>query len=1434
MRLLAACAAAVLLAPFAVSAQSLWQDVNEQAMVRGLSPQRAVAAKRDIVPQLYRTVNLDLEGMRERLAAAPKEFSAQIEAANTEIVLPLPYGGFGRFMVQDSPIMELGLADKYPQLKTYVAQGIDDPSATARIDLTVRGFRAVVLSARGQFYIDPYWTDDVKTYISYFKRNFGQKDKGFRCLVQSEVDLSKLQEGLPPRLNRPTGATLRIYRAAVAATGEYTAAVSGTNPGTVVQALSAMVTTMNRVSAIYERDLAIRLILVANTDLLIYTNALTDPYTDSDGGTNAPSTLLSQNRTNVNSIIGNANYDIGHVFSTNGGGIASLGVVCSGTTGTKAGGVTGITLPTGDPFDVDYVAHEMGHQFGANHPFNGNVSNCAGGNRNAATAYEPGSGTSIMAYAGICPPQDLADHSDDYFHAISYQEIDTRAAAGGNCFVGTPTGNSPPVIAAMTNRIIPSQTPFTLTASATDVDGDTLTYCWEEFDLGATQDPTAAPRDNGASPLFRSFDPSPSPSRIFPSLTYILNNANVPPPTIATTPIVIASGEFLPTTNRTMNFRVTVRDNHLAGGGSDYGVVTVQSIAAAGPFAITSHNTASILAAGDSVNVTWNVAGSDANGINCANVAITLSTDGGLTFPITLAASTPNNGSATVVIPSVAQVATTQGRIKVEALGNIFFDLNNADLTITTPNSAPTVFVAGDITISRGAAAPVLAAVAIIGDANANSMSASVSGVPADVTVVPSIASGGVVMLSAQANCTIVTSYTTRVYPIKLTVTDSIGSSTSATVNLVITPNPVPTLGQYANAFTPRGLVTNIAPPTGPADANGNLLPSPFTVAPATLPGGGTIAINQSTGVVTVAATAGSTLGATTVRVTLADACGATFIRQFVVTVTGVAPVLAASASTAILSESCGAGNGVIDPTELVSVRLPVVNNGGSATTNLVGTLQASGGVTPSGAGTFNYGAVAAGSSANGAFSFTAAGTCGGTVTATVALQDGATSYGNVTYVFTLGVKREVAIFSESFEAATVPALPSGWTSVVLPVGSAATAFRTVSSATASDTPPNYAIVNPLASGANVTLVSALVTIPSIGSNRIDFKHRWVAKLNSCGGLFEISYDGVNFTDILTAGGTNLSGPYNGTIAAGSNVLNGRQAWTGAGNGSYTATSFQLPPAASGQTATFRWKIANDNTALLAGSSWRIDTVRVVTTTYGCSTCTGAPEFSSVSPANQLTVGTPYAHLFTAVASPAATFSVVSGTLPPGVTLTPSGMLTGTPSSAGVGLFPVTVRATNGTMPDSDQTFVLSVRTLAANYLAGYGLVGGNAALTADPNGDGVSNLMAYALGLDPNTSTANLLPVAGIKSYGGVPYFYITFNRSSVATDLTYRVQVSADLQTWSTISTSTAGAATSGSGFVGETGPAPTFNVEVRDIQRVDPITGAHRFLRLQVTTP
>lgn len=639
---------------------------------------RKSAVERTQTPDRFAAFSLDREKMKRVLATAPEEFSG---FDRTILTLPMPDGTLARFQVEHSLVVEPGLLKQFPELgATYRGYGIDDPTASVRFDFLQSGFHAMIRSASGTVFIDPANEGDTGNYIVYnredmpptgsFKCEVGTSD--FRSI--SEVDrISRATDFTPETAPEVTSGTqLRTYRLAVAATQEYTAAVGG---GTVAGALGAQVLIMNRVNGVYERDLAIRMIMIANNNLIVYT-AEPDPYTNTNGGS-----MLTQNTTNLNNVIGSANYDIGHVFSTGGGGVAALNGPCGSN---KARGVTGLPTPVGDPFAIDYVAHEMGHQWGGNHTFNGAVSNCSGGNRNAATAYEPGSGITIMGYAGICGNQDLARNSIDTFQVRSLEEIVafSQTGAGNSCAVTTATGNTPPTVTGPGNFTIPIQTPFSLTATASDANGDALTYDWQEYDLGGST--TAVPNSDGdgiARPIFRPYLPTTSSTRYFPSLTYILNNANVPPSTYGcgrATPCL--TGELMSNMNRTMNFQVVVRDNRANGGGINTATSQVTVSTAAGPFGVTAPNTAVNYTGGSTQTVSWNVANSNLAPVNTANVDILLSTDGGMTYSMVLAANTPNDGSQTVTIPNVA---TTTARILVRARLNIFFDVSDTNFTIT-------------------------------------------------------------------------------------------------------------------------------------------------------------------------------------------------------------------------------------------------------------------------------------------------------------------------------------------------------------------------------------------------------------------------------------------------------------------------------------------------------------------------------------------------------------------------------------------------------------------------------------------------------------------------------------------------------------------------------------------------------------------------------
>jgi len=638
--------------------------------------------------KFYRALSLNESAQRKLLSQAPLEFTKTARQTHVVMTLPMPDGTFARFSVEKSPVMAAELAAQFPEIKTYRGRGLDDPTATTRLDVTPAGFHAIVLSTRGTVIIEPTSHASRGQYISYDisqkQRDASQDAGAFSCVVlgaeQAAVQSKQLARHGNADFGVTSGATLRTYRLALAATAEFTHTYGG---GTVGGALGAMTTMINAVNAIYERDLGIHLTLVANETAIIFTNSASDGYTSNNAGV-----LITQNQTILDQRIGAANYDIGmvmdgRVFGSQPGflmqGAANYQSVCgNGRKGTAAS-----ILRSTEPSSVSgiYVAaHEMAHMFGALHTFNSTLDDCSP-SRFPENSYELGSGSTIMGYRGgvlpdgsyfpICSGDDLRS-TDTYFHAATIEQIFNSMSFGNAsvCGVTTNTGNSPPSIDAGADHTIPANTPFTLTASGSDADGDALTYCWEEFDLGAAGPPHT---DNGDRPIFRSFAPVANPTRTFPQLSDILSGA-------------ATFGESLPTTSRTMTFRVTARDNHAGGGGLNTGAMHVNVIATSGPFVVTQPTAAITWPAGSTQTVTWDVANTSSAPINCANVRVLLSVDGGNSFPFTLASSTPNTGAATISVPNMP---TSSARVKVEAAGNIFFNISQSNFTIGPNTTSP-------------------------------------------------------------------------------------------------------------------------------------------------------------------------------------------------------------------------------------------------------------------------------------------------------------------------------------------------------------------------------------------------------------------------------------------------------------------------------------------------------------------------------------------------------------------------------------------------------------------------------------------------------------------------------------------------------------------------------------------------------------------------
>ncbi|NEW80480.1 MAG: T9SS type A sorting domain-containing protein, partial [Gelidibacter sp.] len=424
--------------------------------------------------------------------------------------------------------------------------------------------------------------------------------------------------------------------------------------------LSAIVTTMVRVNGIFERDVSLTMKLVDNNTAIIFLDAANDGFTNTNSDL-----LIDESQTIIDTNIGTANYDIGHTFSTGGGGLAQLSSPCG--TG-KARGITGSPSPIGDPYDIDYVSHEMGHQYGAHHTFNGDAGNCAGSNRNAGTAVEPGSGSTIMSYSGLCSPQNVTNDADAYFHLVSIREMFANISTGfSTCAAVSVTGNNAPTLNDIPNYTIPKSTPFILNANASDSNGDILTYTWEQLDTEITLYPLVSTATGG--PAFRSLPPTVSSKRYFPNQATIISGN------------LSNTWEVLPSVARIMRFGVNVRDNNSVGGQTASKETTVTVAGDSGPFKVTSQSTDVTWAAGTAQTITWDVANSNAAPVNCSFVNILMSTDAGLTFPITLASNVQNDGSHDINVPNNA---TNKARIKVESVGNIFYSINPKNITIQT------------------------------------------------------------------------------------------------------------------------------------------------------------------------------------------------------------------------------------------------------------------------------------------------------------------------------------------------------------------------------------------------------------------------------------------------------------------------------------------------------------------------------------------------------------------------------------------------------------------------------------------------------------------------------------------------------------------------------------------------------------------------------
>ncbi|MFC2126936.1 reprolysin-like metallopeptidase [Bacteroidota bacterium] len=632
--------------------KNLWTDENPENLLLFQKTSRKV------FPFQEKIFRLEIAQLKKQLKNCNKRIQKRArKKEDLTLSFPNQKGKLIEYSVVEASVFSQELQQKYPGIKSYIGTSLDKKSSI-RFSLSSLGFHGLIFNKNGASeYIDPY-TKDGLTYTVYSKNNLPNRKSTIICKTEDFILKNKSKRIANKSLLND--GKLRIFRLALACTGEYAQFHlndQGVSPGATETVkknavLSAMNVSMTRVNALFERDLSLTMQLVGDNDKVVFLNESTDGLTNSD-----PNKMLNEVQTICDAEIGFSNYDIGHVFCVGDTGIAELSSPC---TSKKAQGVTGADAPKGDAFDIDFVAHEMGHQFGATHTFN----NSCNSNRTNSTAVEPGSGSTLMAYAGICSPN-VQSKSDDYFHSVSIEQMYANITTGNSdCGAESSIGNSAPTANAGNNYMIPSQTPFMLIGEGTVQSGNG-TYCWEQTDSQiATMPPLAT---NTGGPMFRSFEPTSTKERVFPKMETVLVGD------------LGTIWEQLSSVSRFINFNFTVRDNNSLGGQVAIDKMSVQVASEAGPFKVTSQNSTEIFNVGESKEITWDVAGTNVSPVFASKVSIYLSTDGGYTYPVLLASGVDNDGSQTIVVPNNT---TTQGRIKVAADNNVFFNVNQANITI--------------------------------------------------------------------------------------------------------------------------------------------------------------------------------------------------------------------------------------------------------------------------------------------------------------------------------------------------------------------------------------------------------------------------------------------------------------------------------------------------------------------------------------------------------------------------------------------------------------------------------------------------------------------------------------------------------------------------------------------------------------------------------
>lgn len=587
----------------------------------------------------------EVRASQYRIATVPADYFAGLQGGEPRLNLPLPDGKEVTFNLQPYDLLPSDLAARYPGILAFKGYDESNPVETGRFDLGPQGFHAMFSHQGRMVFVDPLRNGEG--YAIYY-----QQDAHSRLEEEADKVIGSQAKALARQV-LVDGNERKRYVIAISAAGEYTQY----HGGTVEEGLGAIATLLNRVNEVYQRDVAAEFQLASGNDTIIFTDTATDPFNNDDGDIDANVTVQQNAQTQAGTKLGS--FDIGHVVNTGGGGLAGLGVLC---TAEKSAGMTGSPDPVGDAFFIDYVAHEIGHQFGADHTFNGTTGSCGGGNREASQAWEPGSGSSIMAYAGICGEENLQANSLPYFHSKSIEQMRAHMARVASCGTSQSLTNNAPQVAAGNDYVIPANTPFVLKGAGADLDQDPLSYTWEQIDLGTESFNAASMIDDGTRPLFRFVAPTALPERTLPSLPSLLSNT-------------LAKGEAWPATNRELNFRLTARDGK---GGVASDDMKIQVVNTGSAFRLTSP-LVTPLGAGANQTIGWDVAGTNAAPINCSKVDLSLTRDEGVSWTL-LASGQPNSGSASVTIPAGNDGTA---RLKVACSDNLFFAISPLKLSVT-------------------------------------------------------------------------------------------------------------------------------------------------------------------------------------------------------------------------------------------------------------------------------------------------------------------------------------------------------------------------------------------------------------------------------------------------------------------------------------------------------------------------------------------------------------------------------------------------------------------------------------------------------------------------------------------------------------------------------------------------------------------------------